>query len=146
MDAKTKVLIVDDDEVVRLSFLRSLRGDSRMVEAAADGPQALAAMERHAFDVVLLDLRMPGMDGMDVLKAIKARWPESEVVIVTAYPSVESAIEAVRRGAFDYLAKPVGPDEIIGAADSATRQKKWTLRRERELDEGRLPAGAVTRH
>jgi len=123
------VLVVDDEEVVRRGYLRSLEGARCHVEAVANGDEALRALERQAFDVVMLDLRMPGMDGMTVLKTIKARWPESEVVVITGYPSVETAKEAVRLGAHDYLAKPVGPDDVIRAASTALREKTWTLRR-----------------
>ena len=128
---KTKILIVDDNEVVRLSHLRSLRSAQCDADAVWDGKQALQAMEHANYDVVLLDLRMPGLDGMDVLKTIKRRWPDSEVVIITGYPSIESAKEAVRLGAYDYLAKPVGPDDVINAAHNAMRQKEWTLHAER---------------
>ena len=82
MNDKANILIVDDEEVVRLSHLRSLRGADCNARAAEDGRQALQVMEQDPFDVVLLDLRMPGLDGMDVLKTIKQRWPKSEVVIV----------------------------------------------------------------
>jgi DNA-binding NtrC family response regulator len=87
-------------------------------------------MERHPFDVVLLDLRMPGLDGMSVLQTIKQKWPESEVVVITGYPSIETAKEAVRLGAYDYLAKPVGPDDVINAATGAMMQKRWALHRD----------------
>lgn len=127
MTDKAKILIVDDNEVVRLSHLRSLRSAHCNAQAVWDGNEALQAMEHDPFDVVLLDLRMPGMDGMEVLKTIKRRWPDSEVVIITGYPTIESAKEAVRLGAHDYLSKPVGPDDVINAANSAMRQKQWTL-------------------
>ena len=131
MKKKTNVLIVDDQEVIRLSFLRSLAGTHCNVAVAANGEEALQAMEQRRFDLVLLDLRMPGMDGMEVLKAIKQTWPDTEVVIITGYPNVESAKEAVRLGAYGYLAKPVGPAEVINAANDAVMQKKWTLHSER---------------
>ena len=131
MDARTKILVVDDDEVVRLSHLRSLAGARYNVEAVWNGTEALQAMEQEPFDVILLDLRMPGMDGIAVLKAIKERWPESEVVVITGYPSLETVREALRLGAHDYLAKPVGPDELIKAANSALTRKKWALHRVR---------------
>jgi DNA-binding NtrC family response regulator len=123
-----KILVVDDEEVVRLSHLRSLTSAHCRVEAAWNGDEALRAMERSPFDVVLLDLRMPGMDGMSVLKVIKERWPQCEVVVLTGYPSLETAKEAVRLGAYDYIAKPVGPHEVINAAHGAMMQKKWGLR------------------
>jgi DNA-binding NtrC family response regulator len=128
MNAKSKILVVDDDEVVRLSFLRSLMSAHRKVEAAWNGKDALRAMELDPFDVVLLDLRMLGADGMTVLKTIKEKWPASEVVIITGYPTIETAKEAVRLGAYDYLAKPIGPDDVIKAADRAMQHKSWALR------------------
>lgn len=129
MDAKTKILVVDDDEVVRLAHQRSLAGARYQVVAVWNGAEALAAMEQQPFDVILLDLRMPGQDGMSVLRMIKERWPETEVVIITGYPSLETVKEAVELGASDYLTKPVGPDEVIHAAHGAATRKKWALRK-----------------
>jgi DNA-binding NtrC family response regulator len=131
MEEKTKILVVDDEEVVRLSHIRTLASVHCNVEVVRDGQEALRVMEQRPADVVLLDLRMPGMDGMTVLKTIKQKWPETEVVIITGYPTVETAKEAVRLGAFDYLAKPVGPDDVINVANGAVTQKKWSLRRDR---------------
>src|SRR5208282_6680964 len=127
MSEQTQVLVVDDDEVVRLSYQRSLQTAHYNVEAVFNGEDALDALQHKPFDVVLLDLRMPGMDGMAVLKAIKQAWPKSEVLVITGYPTVESAKEAVRLGAYDYLAKPVGPAEVINATSDAITQKKWAL-------------------
>jgi len=129
MSDKARILIVDDDEVVRWSYLRSLQSVSRNVAAASDGEEALQSMEQSPFDVVLLDMRMPGQDGLSVLRAIKQKWPESEVVIITGYPTVASAKEAVRLGANDYVAKPVGPQEVINVADAAMTRKRFALRR-----------------
>jgi len=138
MNDKASILIVDDEEVVRRSHLRSLADSGCHAEAAEDGRQAISVMEQHPFDVILLDLRMPGLDGMDVLKTIKKRWPESEVVVITGYPTIETAKEAVRLGAQNYIAKPIGPDEVVKAANDAMMQKRWTLRsdsREAETDD-----------
>ena len=128
MNDKANILIVDDEEVVRLSHLRSLEDADCNAQAAEDGREALNVMEQHSFDVVLLDLRMPDLDGMDVLKTIKQRWPDSEVVVITGYPTLETAKEAVRLGAFNYLAKPVGPSDVLKAANDAVNQKRWSLR------------------
>lgn len=128
MIAKTKILVVDDEEVVRLSYLRTLSGQHCNVDVVANGKDALQMMSQQPFDVVLLDLRMPGMDGMTVLKTIKQKWPESEVIIITGYPAVESAKAAVTLGAYGYLAKPVGPDDVINAANGAMLHKRWALR------------------
>jgi DNA-binding NtrC family response regulator len=128
MNDTASILIVDDEEVVRHSHLRSLANTGCHTEAAEDGHEALRVMEQRPFDVVLLDLSMPGLDGMDVLKTIKERWPDSEVVVITGYPTIETAKEAVRLGAHNYIAKPVGPDDVIKAANEAMTQKRWALR------------------
>ena len=128
MNQKANILIVDDEEVVRLSHLRSLESADCNAQAVEDGKQALSVMEEHLIDVVLLDLRMPDLDGMDVLKTIKQRWPDSEVVVITGYPSIETAKQAVRLGAFNYLTKPLGPNEVLKAANDAVNQKRWALR------------------
>jgi len=122
------VLVVDDQEVVRLSYLRSLGSAQCEIETVPGGDEALQALERRPFDLVTLDLRMPGTDGMTVLRTIKEKWPESEVIVITGYPSIESAKEAIRLGASDYLAKPVGPDDLVNAAARAMLHKEWTLR------------------
>jgi DNA-binding NtrC family response regulator len=128
MTENIKILVVDDDETVRVSHLRILSGSHCQVETALNGMQALQVMERGAFDVVLLDQRMPGMDGLAVLKAIKERWPESEVIIITGYPTVDLAKQAVSLGAYDYLAKPLGPEEVLQATNGAMLHKKWAMR------------------
>jgi DNA-binding NtrC family response regulator len=126
MNTKAKILIVDDEEVVRLSFLRILGGTSN-VKAVSGWSQISQLMQQEPFDVVLLDLRMPDMDGISVLKALKQRWPESEVIIVTGYPTLESAKEAVALGAYDYLSKPVAPGQVIDASNAAMEHKRWAL-------------------
>ncbi len=142
MDEKTKILVVDDEEVVRLSHIRTLASVHCNVEVVKNGEEALQVMEQRPADVVLLDLRMPGMDGMAVLKAIKQSWPETEVVIITGYPNIETAKEAVRLGAYDYLAKPVGPDEVINVANGAMTQKKWALHRDKIVSDAGFGASA----
>lgn len=127
MNRKPDVLIVDDEEVVRRSYARILSGAQCNAEAVLSGDEALQAMERRPYDVVLLDLRMPGTDGMTVLRTIKQKWPESEVVVITGFPSIEGAKESVRLGAYDYLAKPVGPQDVIGATQGAVTRKQWAL-------------------
>jgi DNA-binding NtrC family response regulator len=128
MTDKNRILIVDDDETVRWSYLRSLQGKSCNIATASDGEEALQSMEEDPYDVVLLDMRMPGQDGLSVLRTIKQKWPESEVVIITGYPTVDSAKEAVRLGAYDYVTKPVGPQDVISLTDGAMTRKQWALR------------------
>jgi DNA-binding NtrC family response regulator len=128
MNTKARILIVDDEEVVRLSYMRTLAGADCQVEAVWTWSQVSQAMHEEPFDLVLLDLRMPGMDGLDVLRELKKRWPESEVIIITGYPTLASAKEAVSLGAYDYLTKPVGPAQVIAAANAAMLHKHWALR------------------
>jgi DNA-binding NtrC family response regulator len=144
MDDKTKILVVDDEEVVRLSHIRTLASIHCNVEVVRDGKEALEVMEQRPADVVLLDLRMPGMDGMSVLKMIKQKWPETEVVIITGYPTVETAKEAVRLGAYDYLAKPIGPDDVINVANGAMTQKKWALHKDRTGQDDGIGSNTVS--
>jgi DNA-binding NtrC family response regulator len=127
MNTTPRILIVDDEEVVRLSYMRILAGADCQVKAVWTWDQVSQAMEEQPFDLVLLDLRMPGMDGLDVLRALKARWPDSEVIIITGYPTFASVKEAVTLGAYDYLTKPVGPAQVIAAANAAMLHKLWAL-------------------
>jgi DNA-binding NtrC family response regulator len=128
MKPAARILIVDDEEVVRLSYMRILAGADCQVQAVWTWAQVHQAMEEQSFDLVLLDLRMPGMDGLDVLRALKARWPDSEVIVITGYPTLASAKEAVTLGAYDYLTKPVGPAQVIAAANAAMLHKFWARR------------------
>jgi DNA-binding NtrC family response regulator len=138
MNTTTKILIVDDEEVVRLSYMRILAGAHCRVKAVWTWAQVAQALEDEKFDLVLLDLRMPGMDGMSVLKAIKQQSPDSEVIVITGYPSLATAKEAVSLGAYDYLTKPVGPEQVIEAANAAMLHKRWALR----SDAGRDPSSS----
>ncbi|MBI5279031.1 MAG: response regulator [Burkholderiales bacterium] len=130
MKTTPKILIVDDEEIIRLSYERILEGAHCRVQAVWTWDQVNRAMQEEPFDIVLLDLRMPGMDGIDVLRELKARWPGSEVIVITGYPTLESVKQAVSLGAFDYLAKPVGPAQVIAAANAAMLHKQWALQRE----------------
>lgn len=132
MNDKANILVVDDEEVVQVSYVRTLSGEQCKVDVVRNGKEALQMMGQHPFDIVLLDLRMPEMNGMAVLRTIKEKWPECEVIIITGYPAVESAKEAVTLGAYDYLAKPVGPDAVINAANRAILHKRWSLRCDRQ--------------
>ncbi len=137
MEDKKKILIVDDDETVRLSYRRSLADTPWDVTAVQNGEEALHAMQQNPSDVVLLDVRMPGPDGISVLGTIKRKWPDSEVVVITGYPSLDSAITAVRLGALDYVVKPVGPQEVVDLAAAAMARKGWALHRVPDAGEPR---------
>jgi DNA-binding NtrC family response regulator len=106
-----RVLVVDDKPNM-LELLVKILGETYEVHTASDGTAALVRLEREGFDVVLTDVRMPGADGFEVVKAVKLRWPHTEVVMMTAYASIEAAVEAIREGAYDYIQKPFDPDDV----------------------------------
>ena len=128
-----RILVVDDEEKMQALLAKSLERQGHELRRASDGVAAVAILEEFPADVVFSDLRMPGLDGMDVLKTIKNRWPECEVVVITGYPTLETAKEAVRLGAQNYLAKPVGPDDVIRAASEAMTHKRWAIHSESTL-------------
>lgn len=117
-----RVLLVDDDDDFRNLLAERLRMRHLEISAARSGPEAIAAIERQGFDVVVLDLRMPEMDGIEVLRRIKEIQPRVEVVLLTGYASMESGIDGMRLGAFDYLVKPCEIEELISKIQNAYRK------------------------
>jgi DNA-binding NtrC family response regulator len=124
MMAKPRVLVVDDENAVRASFDRVLSDCGFSVNAASDGPSALEYLRREPVDLAFVDLRMPGMNGMDVVRNIRRTRPEIQVVIVTGYGTEETAQEARALGVGEFVAKPLGPAEISGLAERALARKK----------------------
>ncbi|MGE5549228.1 MAG: sigma-54-dependent transcriptional regulator [Bacteroidota bacterium] len=107
-----KILIVDDDLGMRETLEAVLREDGYQVETAGDGAQAIRSVKGKAFDVILLDVRMPDASGLDVLTQVKRILPEAAVIMMTAYGTVKTAVEAVKNGAYDFLTKPFELDEV----------------------------------
>jgi len=124
----SKILIVDDEEAVRFFIADALSRAGWKVHEADSGETALAALSEQPFDVMLLDLRMPGMGGLAVMRQAKERWPGVIIIIMTAYASLDSAIEAVRQGAFDYLRKPCSVDDIMSCVNRAMAKKEAQVR------------------
>ncbi len=112
MNEKPRILIVDDEESHRMMLRAVLVGEGYAVAEASDGTEAVAAVEKEAFDVILLDIRMTAMDGIEALSEIRKLSPLVPVLIMTAYASVGTAVEALRAGAFDYLTKPLDIEEL----------------------------------
>jgi two-component system response regulator AtoC len=129
---RIKILVVDDEVQVREMLRRNLTEMGGFpVDVASNGVEALEKMEKDIFDLVLTDLRMPEMDGIELLKAIKATRPESLVIIMTAYGSIETAVEAIKKGADDYLTKPVDFNDLLLRISKA--KKESLLLRENRL-------------
>ncbi|MBW2308968.1 MAG: sigma-54-dependent Fis family transcriptional regulator [Deltaproteobacteria bacterium] len=107
-----KVLVVDDEEIIRESLSGWLQEDGLEVMTAESGPEALQAMERETFDLMLVDLKMPDMDGVQFLQKAQNIRPQTPVLIMTAYASVDTATQAIKEGAYDYVTKPFDPEKI----------------------------------
>jgi two-component system response regulator PilR (NtrC family) len=128
---KEKILVVDDEKSMREFLEIMLRKEDYKVSLAPNGEEVLRLLERDIFDLVLLDIRMPKMDGIAVLKKIKALSPETVVIMITAYASAETAIKAMKEGAYDYITKPFKIEEIKliikNALEKKNLQKENTL-------------------
>ena len=124
MDA---ILVADDEPSIRTSLAEMLRDAGYRVETAADGAAALAALEKNDFSVIVSDLRMPGADGLTVLRRAREISPQTIVILMTAHASIDTAIEALRQGAMDYVLKPVIFDDLLGKIARALehRQAVW---------------------
>jgi len=109
---RARVLVIDDEEVVRDSCARILTGDGVVVEGAEDGLQGLKRFREFQPDLVLVDLKMPGKSGMEVLEELERADPDVIKIVITGYGSVSSAVDAMKRGAYDFVPKPFSPDEI----------------------------------
>ena len=108
-----KILLVEDEKMTRVALTGTLTREGHDVTACADGPDGLSALAAGEFDVVLTDLRLPGASGLDLLREVQLRGGRAKVVTMTAFASTDSAIEALRLGAYDYVSKPFQPDEIL---------------------------------
>ncbi len=106
------ILIVDDEKNIRLTLSQALETLGAEIDTAANGEEALSKLKNKEFGLILLDIRMPGMDGMEVLRQVREVRPDIRVIMITAYGTVESAVEAMKQGAVDFLQKPFGPEEI----------------------------------
>ena len=127
---RASILVVDDEEGVRSFLADALAGAGHAVVQAEDGERALALIASRAFHVVLTDLRMPGMDGMALLRELRREHPETEIIVLTAHGSIENAVQAIKEGAFDYLQKPIGsPTELrLTVARALERHRLNALR------------------
>jgi len=121
---KGKVLIIDDENIVRVSCERTLSPEGYEVRLAQNGLDGLKMLEQEGFDIVLTDLKMPDMDGIEILRKVKEGWPSTEVIIITGYQTVDTAVKAIKFGAYNYIEKPFTPDTLLSAVDEALANKK----------------------
>jgi DNA-binding NtrC family response regulator len=119
-----RILIVDDEEIVVRSCRRILEGPGFLLDSTDNGHEALRKVDEAPFDIVILDIMMPKMDGMEVLQQIKERHPEVDVIMVTGLSQIQTAVQAMKLGAFDYLPKPFDPDELRHVVERALERRR----------------------
>ncbi len=139
--AKARILVVDDEAVIREGVRRILEKEGYQAEPKASGRIALERLQQEDYDLVITDLKMPGMGGMELLKAIRILQPDVPVIIITGYSTVETAVDAMKSGAFDYLAKPFTPVQIGEKVQKALEQRTLLLSRNASEAEGAQPTG-----
>ncbi|HQI40281.1 MAG: Fis family transcriptional regulator [Ignavibacteriales bacterium UTCHB2] len=123
MGKREKILIVDDEKIVRESLYHWFEEDNYEVDTAEDGETALQKYEKGKYDILLVDMKMPGMSGLDLLTKVKEIDKDALVILITAFASVPTAITALKNGAFDYITKPVDPDELAHIVNKALEQR-----------------------
>jgi DNA-binding NtrC family response regulator len=138
MTERASILIVDDEFSVRDSLSNWLRKDGHDVRVADNAEASLLALAEQPADIALLDIKMPGMDGMELQERIREMAPETVVIMITAYASVDTAVRALKQGAFDYVTKPIDPDEIshlVGRVLERQRLQRENLQLRQTIDE-----------
>ena len=123
MKQTPKILVVDDEKIVRESLFHWFEDEGYSVDTAEDALDALKQFDKDKYDLILLDMKMPGMSGLELLSKIKEIDTDSMVIIITAFASVPTAIQALKEGAYDYVTKPVDPDELNNLVKNAIEQK-----------------------
>lgn len=148
MNETASILIVDDEPSVRVMLEAALRAQNYRVESATSGSHALQQLAADEFDLMLLDLRLGDADGIEILQEAKARWPALEVILLTAHGSINSAIAALRHGAFDYLLKPAQVHEIRDRVERGLERRRAAQQRGhllQQLSEGVRALGMIDR-
>jgi len=116
---RPRILVIDDEEIVRISCKKCLNPEGYDVNVAENGLEGLRLAEANHYDLILTDLKMPDMDGMEFLSKVKEMQPEAKVIMITGYSTVEHAVKAIRLGAYNYIEKPFTPDTLITAVKEA---------------------------
>ena len=133
MHSPPNILLVDDEDAIRLSLRKALAYEDMAIHEARSAEEALQLLSQTSFDLVLTDIRMAMLSGLDLLGAISDRWPDTVVILLTGYASIESAVQALRKGAHDYLIKPVSIDEVRASIREGLAKHRETSRRQEML-------------
>ncbi|MGQ9577606.1 MAG: response regulator [Candidatus Aminicenantales bacterium] len=138
---KRKILVVDDAITVCKSIRQAISSDENDVDMAFSAEEALSKDKEIAYDLVITDLMMPGMSGLDLLRQLKAFRPEVKIVMITGYPTIRTAVESVKMGAFDYIPKPFTPAELRALVNRALKPSENETAAEKVAAEPKIPAG-----
>ncbi len=122
--APSRVLVIDDEEIIHKSLRKILKRHGHAVEGVMRAQEGLERLQKEGFDLVLTDLMMPEMNGIELLQAMKKNGIDVPVIMITGYPTIRTAVEALRLGAIDYLAKPFTRDELLGPVNRALRRRE----------------------
>ena len=134
MPTEPRILVVDDEQVVRESLCEWFAEDGFPVESAASAREALQKVQEAAWDIFLIDIRMPGMDGLELQRKIREIAPDAVVIIITAYGTVDTAVRALKEGAYDYVTKPIDPDDLERIVNKAA-ERQQLVRENQQLKE-----------
>ncbi len=138
MGEKPRILVVDDELPVCKSISSALAPDAYAVDMALSAEEALKKEEDSEYDVVITDLMMPGLSGLDLLKALKDKRPDVRVIMVTGYPSIESAVQSIKFGAFDYIPKPFTPNDLRSLVARALESRRYQKEQEAKAAVGKI--------
>jgi two-component system, OmpR family, response regulator RpaB len=132
----TNILVVDDEPIARQSLSDILRLEGYSVTAIANGELAVEHVRRYSVDLILLDLKMPGMNGLDVVQVVNQISPDTEIILLTAYGSMESAVEALRQRVHDYLLKPASPMQILDSVKRGLERRSARISENADANNG----------
>nr|NIQ82081.1 response regulator [Anaerolineae bacterium] len=121
---RERILIVDDEKSILTSLSSILEDERYLTEVAEDGERALRLLETNGFDLVLLDIWLPGMDGVETLERIKESRPDLPVIMISGHGNIETAVAATKLGAYDFIEKPLSLDKVILSVQHALREKR----------------------
>jgi CheY-like chemotaxis protein len=139
--SKRKILVVDDEITVCKSIRQAIVSGDYSVDTALSGEEALKKDQENAYDLIITDLMMPGISGLELLKTLKAGRPGVNVIMVTGYPTIKTAVQSVKLGAFDYLPKPFTPADLRGLVSRAFKKAESDEKGEGEVAATRIPSG-----
>jgi len=129
-----KILVIDDEEIVGESLRKIFSREDYEIETAYNGQEGIRKARSESFDLMIVDLKMPDISGLDVISAIKEEQPDAMIIMITGYSAVDSAVRALKTGAFDYIPKPFTPDEISAVVESALETKNKLAKEKQEQE------------